>query len=165
MRVHCITMHCTLALNHVTGKQALDSLRSPALWFIFEAVLGILFKLVYARDFSIAGVVHLCSQMPTCLFVTGHICSNLAAHCCKVLDGMQTVSAPPQMLIIAQTIQFVCTMPTGLPACSDCSPALQINCASVQYTICLSIGSLSHHHTGTPDPLSASAACAMTAVG
>ena len=35
-------MHQALALTHVIGTQTLNSLRSPALWCIFEAVPGTL---------------------------------------------------------------------------------------------------------------------------
>ena len=40
--LRCVTMHCALALNPATAIQILDPCRSPALWCISAAVLGIL---------------------------------------------------------------------------------------------------------------------------
>ena len=46
---HCIALR--IIANHITGTQTLNSLQSPALWCIFEAVLGILYsKHQFARE-------------------------------------------------------------------------------------------------------------------
>lgn len=47
--LQCTAWYCALALNHVTGAQTLECLRSPALWRIFKTDLGILFKLITAK--------------------------------------------------------------------------------------------------------------------
>ena len=47
---HCIALRI---IAHITGTQTLNSLQSPALWRIFEAVLGILFKASICKRLSV----------------------------------------------------------------------------------------------------------------